>query len=154
MYRSATLFLCLGLLAACGGREPIRDLNVEGGGPDERGFVLNNPLATPPTTALPAPTPGGTNRADPDPAALAVPDFVPSSRPIGTSIGVVPDADGQSAADEDIGERVGILERLLNQRNVNGVPQDCVFRTVGPNSEWRRICTPIGETAEDDAADQ
>lgn len=147
MHRSATLFLCFGLLAACGGNEPIRDLNVEGGGPDERGFVLNNPLAVPPTIALPVPTPGGTNRADPDRAALAQPDFTPSPRPIGTTIASAPDA---APATDNVGERVGLLDRLLNLRNPN---QNCVFRTVGPNSEWRRICEPVdGEEVQEAAA--
>lgn len=59
--------LTLTLLAACSapGPEFANPLAIEGGGPDASSLRLNDPLVIPPTNALPQPTPGGTNLADP-----------------------------------------------------------------------------------------
>lgn len=57
----------LSLMAACGAPSPdfADPLAIEGGGPDASSLRLNDPLVIPPTNALPQPTPGGVNRADP-----------------------------------------------------------------------------------------
>ena len=59
--------LALLSVAACSG--PGADFSdrfaIEGGGPDASGLRLNDPLVIPPTNALPEPTPGGSNLADP-----------------------------------------------------------------------------------------
>jgi hypothetical protein len=57
----------LSLMAACGAPDPdfSNPLAIEGGGPDASALRLNDPLVIPPTTALPTPTPGGSNLADP-----------------------------------------------------------------------------------------
>ena len=72
----ARLILGFGLiltLAACvGGDRGLRDLRNTGNGPDEFQVLPVAPLAMPPTSALPTPTPGGGNRADPNPTADAV----------------------------------------------------------------------------------
>ncbi|SLN36122.1 DUF3035 domain-containing protein [Pseudooctadecabacter jejudonensis] len=61
-------------LAACaGGDRGLRDLRSNSGGPDE--FQVNpvNPLVLPSDLSnLPAPTPGGANRVDPNPNGEAV----------------------------------------------------------------------------------
>jgi len=65
--------LALALMTACGGSDkPLRDLRASGGGPDEFAVIPQLPLVLPPTTALPEPTPGGSNRADPNPNAAAI----------------------------------------------------------------------------------
>lgn len=55
------------LMAACGAPDPEFSnlLAIEGGGPDASSLRLNDPLVIPPTNALPQPTPGGSNLADP-----------------------------------------------------------------------------------------
>jgi len=65
--------MALALSACAGGDRGLRDLRSNGGGPDE--FQVNpvNPLVQPSDlNALPTPTPGGPNRADPNPNAQAV----------------------------------------------------------------------------------
>lgn len=59
--------LALLTLAACGEPDPdfANPLALEGGGPDASDVQLNDPLVIPPTNALPQPTPGGRNLADP-----------------------------------------------------------------------------------------
>ena len=59
--------LALVAVAACSGPGPdfANPLAIEGGGPDASQVRLNDPLVIPPTNALPQPTPGGENLADP-----------------------------------------------------------------------------------------
>ncbi len=61
-------------LAGCAGSGTPRLMNIQAkaGHPDEFAILPTKPLAMPKTAALPAPTPGGTNRADPTPVADAV----------------------------------------------------------------------------------
>lgn len=60
-------------LAACGaGGDGLRNLDTELAGPDEFSVLPTLPLVIPDTTALPQPTPGGTNLADQNPRADAV----------------------------------------------------------------------------------
>ena len=65
--------LALILVTACGNTDrPLRDLRSAGGGPDEFAVIPADPLVIPQTAALPTPTPGGINRADPTPNADAI----------------------------------------------------------------------------------
>ncbi|SNX68249.1 beta-barrel assembly complex subunit BamF [Cereibacter ovatus] len=66
--------LALLLLSACGGGEPeLMNLRSTGAGPDEFSILPSRPLQMPETlAALPAPTPGGANLADPNPEADAI----------------------------------------------------------------------------------
>ena len=65
--------LALILATACGNTDrPLRDLRSAGGGPDEFAVIPADPLQIPETRALPTPTPGGTNLADPTPNADAI----------------------------------------------------------------------------------
>ncbi|MGC9446350.1 DUF3035 domain-containing protein [Cereibacter johrii] len=66
--------LAMLLLAGCGGGEPqLMNLRSTGPGPDEFGIMPVKPLEIPETVAaLPAPTPGGANLADPNPLGDAV----------------------------------------------------------------------------------
>lgn len=71
-YLAAALMLGL---AACGGSgEPqLMNLRSSGDGPDEFAILPPKPLQMPPNlSALPAPTPGGSNITDPTPMADAV----------------------------------------------------------------------------------
>ena len=65
--------LAASLLSACGDREPrLYTLRSDSGGPDEFAILPNKPLEMPQDmAALPAPTPGGSNRADLTPEADA-----------------------------------------------------------------------------------
>ncbi|MEL6838216.1 MAG: DUF3035 domain-containing protein [Pseudomonadota bacterium] len=61
------------VVAACGNTDrPLRDLPAAGGGPDEFAVIPQEPLVIPDQLALPRPTPGGENRADPTPNADAI----------------------------------------------------------------------------------
>ena len=65
--------LALATFAACGNTDrPLRDLRTSDGGPDEFSVIPAQPLALPETLTLLAPTPGGTNLADPSPKADAI----------------------------------------------------------------------------------
>ena len=66
-----SLGLVLVALAACSRGDPtLLNLRAEGNGPDEFGILPTRPLEMPENfQELPAPTPGGVNRADPDPEA-------------------------------------------------------------------------------------
>ncbi len=65
------LGLMLVVLAACSSGNPtLLNLRADGEGPDEFGVLPTRPLELPENlAALPTPTLGGTNRADPDPEA-------------------------------------------------------------------------------------
>jgi len=61
------------LLAACSGKEGIRHLSSNGDGPDEFRILPSKPLETPQNySALPTPTPGGSNITALDPKGDAV----------------------------------------------------------------------------------
>ncbi|MEM8536254.1 MAG: DUF3035 domain-containing protein [Pseudomonadota bacterium] len=64
--RSFTVLFIFLLAAACSGDQSdlpaFREVTP---GPGERAVTLADPLEIPPSRSLPAPTPGGTNRADP-----------------------------------------------------------------------------------------
>jgi hypothetical protein len=61
------------LLSACGGDAPLYNLRSTSGGPDEFAILPSKPLEMPQDmAALPPPTPGAANRADPTPRADAI----------------------------------------------------------------------------------
>lgn len=65
--------LALLLTTACANTDGnLRALKSSGGGPDEFAVIPQRPLVLPDTNALPEPTPGGTNLADPTPKADAI----------------------------------------------------------------------------------
>lgn len=65
--------LLLLALAACGGGDRgLRNLDDGRAGPDEFRVLPNRPLDLPDSFGLPEPTPGGVNRADPNPTADAI----------------------------------------------------------------------------------
>jgi hypothetical protein len=65
--------LCLITLAACGGGgDGLHRLDNNLVGPDEFSVLPTLPIQIPETTALPPPTPGGTNRTDRNPVGDAV----------------------------------------------------------------------------------
>lgn len=61
------------MLSACGSDAPLYSLRSDSGGPDEFAILPTKPLEMPQDmAALPPPTPGTANRADPTPRADAV----------------------------------------------------------------------------------
>ncbi|PWG16298.1 DUF3035 domain-containing protein [Salibaculum griseiflavum] len=73
MARTIIAILALSAVAACGGDRGLHNLQAGGEGPDEFAVMPVAPLEMPETLAtLPAPTPGGTNRTDPNPVGEAV----------------------------------------------------------------------------------
>jgi len=91
-----TVALLAGLaLAACSGPDEPRLLNLDAAarGPDEFRILPTRPLEMPPSlTELPAPAPGGTNLADPQPRADAVAAL--GGNPALLSATAIPAADG------------------------------------------------------------
>ena len=74
MHKAALVLAACLALAACGNRDRgLRVLDNPGGGPDEFSVLMSAPLTLPEDLgALPPPTPGGTNRTDPNPGAEAI----------------------------------------------------------------------------------
>ncbi len=69
--RVLMMILMLGLVAACGNKDkPLTRIKKTGNGPDEFAIIPSKPLEAPESfSALPAPTPGGSNRTDQNPLA-------------------------------------------------------------------------------------
>lgn len=59
-------------LAGCASDRGLRDLSSNSQGPDEFAVLPGRPLDIPATRALPEPTPGGSNLADPNPVGDGV----------------------------------------------------------------------------------
>ena len=79
--------IALAGLAGCGGTPDLVRLSNDSPGPDEFGILPNKPLEQPADfAALPAPTPGGTNRSDQTPLSDAVTAL--GGRPGGATAGV------------------------------------------------------------------
>ncbi|MBI1220283.1 MAG: DUF3035 domain-containing protein [Rhodobacteraceae bacterium] len=90
------------VLAGCGGdRQPhLMNLRSQSHSPDEFAILPSKPLAMPTDlSALPAPTPGGSNLADPTPDADAVAAL--GGKPGAMKAGGVPVADGALVAAAD-----------------------------------------------------
>lgn len=66
MQRTLIGLAAIAALAGCGNR------SAGDSGPDEFSVQTARPLIYPATNALPVPTPGGTNPADPNPRAQAI----------------------------------------------------------------------------------
>lgn len=91
MARTIIAILALTALAACGGGG-LRSLEAGGEGPDEFAVSPAEPLEMPrDLSTLPAPTPSGHNRADPDPQAEAI--VALGGTPAATAVAGVPSAD-------------------------------------------------------------
>ena len=102
--RSIILVVLAGtILSACGGGQDGLRRFSGGDGPDEFSVQPGNPLVVPDEATLP--TPGGLNRADPDPTGAAV-------AALGGRLDV--DTGGASASDS----------ALVTQVSRNGVPSD------------------------------
>lgn len=73
MARTIIAIIALSAVAACGGDRGLRNLQSGGDGPDEFAVMPVAPLEMPDSlSTLPAPTPGGVNRTDPNPVGEAV----------------------------------------------------------------------------------
>ena len=72
MARTPFAFLLCAALAACASGDGLCRLESPGNGPDEFAVMPMRPLDYPATNALPPPTPGGANLADPNPLGDAV----------------------------------------------------------------------------------
>ncbi len=85
--------LILGL-AACGGKnKPLTRIDKTGDGPDEFEIMPGKPLQTPEDyTALPTPTPGGSNLTDQNPNADGVAAL--GGNPGALAVGAIPASDG------------------------------------------------------------
>lgn len=109
------------VLSACGGgdKDPIlMNLRSATQGPDEFAIVPNKPLEMPASLAeLPAPTPGGSNVADPTPEADAV-----------VALGGNPARAGSSAAD---GALIASAGRFGSSATIRG-------ELAAEDLEWRR----------------
>lgn len=70
--RGIILICAVLLVSACGGREGLRDMRTDTGGPDEFAVIPGAPLELPETLALPNPTPGGSNLTDANPIGNAI----------------------------------------------------------------------------------
>lgn len=72
MYRTALIAVIAFSLTACGGSRSLHRFDDNLVGPDEFRVQPSLPLQMPETTALPAPTPGGSNITDRNPEAEAI----------------------------------------------------------------------------------
>ena len=108
-------------LAACSGGDP-KLMNIRNDTPDEFRVLPTRPLEQPADyTALPDPTPGGTNLADPNPKADAV-----------AALGGNPDRvvpNGKIFAGE---------QGLINYASRYGVPADIRKTLAAEDLEWRK----------------
>lgn len=83
-------------LTACGGGQGLRTLDGGTAGPDEFSVLPSRPLVMPLTNALPEPTPGGTNPADPNPTGQAIAAL--GGVPAAASAGGIPATDAALVA--------------------------------------------------------
>jgi len=72
MFRTVLVCGALVALTACGSSAGLRDLSTDSAGPDEFSVIPQRALDIPETLELPAPTPGGANKADPNPTGDAI----------------------------------------------------------------------------------
>lgn len=125
-------------LAACAPSEPqLMRFSQAGSGPDEFLIVPGKPLEDPPTAALPAPTPGGANRADPTPKADAVAAL--GGNPAALNRQGIPASDGTLLAYSGrYGDQPGIRQTLAQEdyeyrRSHPGKP---LYRVFGLNTYY------------------
>ncbi len=96
MLRTLMGLMACAMLAACGGGQGLRTLDGGTTGPDEFSVLPAQPLIFPETNALPVPTPGGANPADPNPRAQAIAAL--GGQPLAAFAGGVPTSDGALVA--------------------------------------------------------
>lgn len=142
------------LLAACGGGEPNRLMNLRSttNGPDEFSILPTKPLEIPKDLAtLPEPTPGGANLVDPNPLADAV--VALGGKPgAGTSDNALIAATTrngvsgnirQELASEDAAFRnrqsPSLLERLFGTSSYYRVYQDQAIDNEAELQKWRQV---------------
>lgn len=125
----AMLFTAL-TLAACGDGT-LRNLNDSSGSPEEFDIVPNRPLESPANFAeLPAPTPGGANRADQQPLGDAVAAL--GGNPAALSAGSVPGSEAALVnAASRFGRSDGIRQTLAQE--------DAAFRARKSLFNWRLV---------------
>ena len=114
------------VLTACGGNTGLRDLSTDSAGPDEFSVIPQRPLEIPETLALPQPTPGGGNRADPNPTGDAI-AALGGSQAAGFA--------GGAAVEDDIHHRPAAerLGRLVAEDPFDGVDDVGFTAAVGPD---------------------
>jgi len=97
MRKAILAILAAVTLAACSsGTRPLHDMRSSSGGPDEFTVLPANTLEIPQDRALPTPTLGATNLADPTPKANAIAAL--GGRPSAVNAGGVPVADSALVA--------------------------------------------------------
>lgn len=114
--------LVLTLLAACGDTDrPLRGMSASGNGPDEFAVIPVGPLQIPQALSLPEPTPGGSNRTDPQPNADAI--VALGGRPSAQIAGGVPAGDAalvrqtsRYGVDPNIRAELAVADEQLRDR--------------------------------------
>ncbi len=105
--------LAVGALAACSRNKEPKLLNIVSStqGPDEFAILPNKPLQAPESfTALPTPTPGGTNRVDVTPNQDAIAAL--GGNPAAVARGISPDDAGLISHASRYGYTPGIRQQL------------------------------------------
>lgn len=110
------------LLGACSQKDPVlMNLQTDGAGPDEFQILPTKPLVPPQDfTALPEPTPGGTNLTDPSPVADAI------------------DALGGNGAQAVSSGMRGSEQAVVAHASRYGVSSDIRNQLAAEDLEWRR----------------
>lgn len=110
--------LALGTLTACGGGAGLHDFRSNSAGPDAFSVLPNRALETPDDPgALPQPTPGGVNRADPNANADAI-AALGGGGASGGSNGALLQATGRFGTQSDI--RADLAASDANFRKIRG----------------------------------
>lgn len=159
--RHTLAVLMLTLTAACASGERLHTFRSSSGGPEEFAVLPNRPLEMPAqATTLPAPTPGGANRADLTPKADAVAAL--GGRPAALTETAIPASDAglvsytarngiDPAVRQDLAQTDASFRRrqalLTRIRIVNDDRYYPVYRRQSLNSQaeagrWRRAGAP------------
>lgn len=128
MIKYLVCVFALGALAACGSSAGLRDLSTDSAGPDEFAVIPQRALDIPETLTLPVPTPGGVNKADPNPLGDAIAALGGSQ-----AAGV---AGGIPAADAALVAQVGRIGVTPNIRTLLAQEDAQFRRTRGALSGW------------------
>lgn len=83
-------------VGACASDRPLHEFRSISSGPDDFSVIPLNPLVIPDTLDLPPPTPGGTNRTDPNPEGQAI--VALGGNPAAARAGGVPASDAAIVA--------------------------------------------------------
>lgn len=139
MPRTFLILALVALTAACSTREDsgikdtgLRQLRNVSGPPEEFGIVPNKPLEVPESyTALPEPTPGGSNRTDQTPLKDAVAALGGSPSRLDDTVGVGAGDQALVARAARFGLQPGIREELA--------AEDQAFRERRSIFNWRLV---------------